>query len=341
MDSPLASESGEFYFYSPEELDGSRGAFGSRNLYVYRDGAPQHVATLDPSRPATRIQVTPDGRQMAFITSTKLTGYDNAGRAAMYRYGSATRSLTCVSCRPDGDPPAGLVEASQNGLFITNDGRVFFSTEDALVPRDADGIRDVYEYVDGRAQLITSGAGDAAASQNQRVGLVGVSSNGVDVYFATVDKLVPEDENGPFLKFYDARTNGGFPFNKPPAPCEAADECHGTETQDPAPLVVGTGADLGAGGNLPVEQGKKAQRKGKRGTRRCGRAPQREALQAEPTWEGGAMKAGRFVSILVRSTSATGDRRSRLSVRAMRRSPRSTASHRAPPQGDTQTSSPR
>jgi hypothetical protein len=271
VDSPLASDSGEFYFYSPEELDGSRGAFGSRNLYVYRDGAPQHVATLDPSRPATRLEVTPDGRLMAFITSTKLTGYDNAGRAVMYRYDSASRSLTCVSCRPDGEPPAGLVEGSQNGLFIANDGRVFFSTEDALVPRDADGIRDVYEYVDGRAQLITSGAGDAAASQNQRIGLVGVSANGVDVYFATVDQLVPEDENGPFLKFYDARTNGGFPFNKPPAPCEAADECHGTETEDPAPLVIGTGADLGAGGNLPLQSGRSGLRKGRRKARRCGR----------------------------------------------------------------------
>jgi hypothetical protein len=56
-------------------------------------------------------------------------------------------------------------------------------------------------------------------------------------------------------KFYDARTNGGFPFNKPPAPCEAADECHGTESQPAAPPQFGTGQDLGETGN--VQPGKK------------------------------------------------------------------------------------
>ena len=41
---------------------------------------------------------------------------------------------------------------------------------------------------------------------------MGVSPNGVDVYFATFDTLVPQDLNGAFLKFYDARTGGGFEF---------------------------------------------------------------------------------------------------------------------------------
>ena len=56
---------------------------------------------------------------------------------------------------------------------------------------------------------------------------MGVSPNGVDVYFSTYDTLVPQDENGAFLKFYDARTGGGFDFTPESPPCEAADECHG------------------------------------------------------------------------------------------------------------------
>ena len=40
---------------------------------------------------------------------------------------------------------------------MTNDGRTFFSTLDPLVPRDTDKLRDIYEYVEGRAQLISSG----------------------------------------------------------------------------------------------------------------------------------------------------------------------------------------
>ena len=46
--------------------------------------------------------------------------------------------LVCVSCLPSGAPPTTNVEASLNGLFMTNDGRAFFSTGDALVPQDTD-----------------------------------------------------------------------------------------------------------------------------------------------------------------------------------------------------------
>ncbi len=41
---------------------------------------------------------------------------------------------------------------------MADDGRAFFATEDSLVPRDKNGdIFDVYEYVGGRPQLISSG----------------------------------------------------------------------------------------------------------------------------------------------------------------------------------------
>ena len=61
-------------------------------------------------------------------------------------------------------------------------------------------------------QLISSGAGDNEGDLQLifPIGLVGVSQDGTDVYFSTYEELVPEDENGPFLKFYDARVNGGF-----------------------------------------------------------------------------------------------------------------------------------
>ena len=40
---------------------------------------------------------------------------------------------------------------------MADDGRTFFATKDSLVPRDKNGeITDVYEYVGGRPQLISS-----------------------------------------------------------------------------------------------------------------------------------------------------------------------------------------
>ena len=71
---------------------------------------------------------------MAFITSRA------ADRLRQRRaHGRCTRTtpgpqrLVCVSCMPDGAPPTVDVEGSQNGLFMTDDGRAFFSTRDALV----------------------------------------------------------------------------------------------------------------------------------------------------------------------------------------------------------------
>ena len=62
---------------------------------------------------------------------------------------------------------------------------------------------DVYEFVDGRPQLITTGhrrrrTRRAAARSTRRctTGLEGVSRDGVDVYFSTFDTLVPQDHNG-------------------------------------------------------------------------------------------------------------------------------------------------
>ena len=266
IDSAIAAERGDVYFYSPEELDGARGVPGKMNLYIWREGLVRHVATLEPpDRAASRINVSRNGAHMAFVTKTRVTPYDNDGRAQMYTYDPDTRRLNCVSCIPDGSKPTSEVEASQNGNFLTEDGRAFFSTVDPLTTRDANGIRDVYEYVDGRAQLISTGTGDNDGSLgNTPIGLVGVSADGTDVFISTYETLVGQDENGPFLKFYDARVGGGFPFNKPAAPCEAADECHGASSLPPAPKQIGTGASLGEGGNATVEKPKKAKKKKKK-----------------------------------------------------------------------------
>jgi hypothetical protein len=263
-DTTFAHNAGDIYFYSPEQLAGARGFLGRRNLYVYRNGQVEFVTTLEPNRPATRINVSENGAHMALITTTRLTAYDNTGHSEMYSYDPATHGIVCVSCLPDGEPPTSSVEGSQNGLFQTEDGRTFFSTKDALVPRDADGIKDVYEYVNGRPQLVSPGTGDYEGPEYAPTGLVGVSANGVDAYFSTYSTLVPEDENGPFLKFYDARTNGGFHFERPPAPCAAADECHGASSEEAAPLVIGTGQNNGSRGNVQQVKRKRRRCKAKR-----------------------------------------------------------------------------
>jgi hypothetical protein len=268
IDSKVASTSGGLFFFSPENLTGSAPRNG-KNLFFANDGQVHYVATLAGGQTIDRVQISPDGEHTGFLTRAKLTSYENEGFEEMYAYTPGTGKLICASCMPSGEPPTAEVEASQNGPFMSNDGRVFFATADPLVPADADPyhIPDVYEYVGGRAQLISSGTssngkapGGAAQFYAKTLGLESVSSSGRDVYFSTTDSMVPQDANGNFAKIYDARTDGGFELPESVAPCVAADECHGAGAQTPQAMQVGTGSKT-KGGNAPASKPKKHKHK--------------------------------------------------------------------------------
>jgi hypothetical protein len=283
---------GDIYFYSPEQLDGDRGIVGGQNLYDYREGKARFVATLEPEQkcrladlgsatlcaegPIVRFEVTPDDSRAAFLTTTQLTSYDNAGEIEMYSFTPSSGEIVCDSCRPDGKAPIDDVKASQDGRFLTNDGRVFFSTTDSLVSQDTNEGIDVYEFVDGRPQLITPGTGTATAAGGalnisgfaEKPGLVGVSNDGTDVYFGTFDTLTAEDHNGNFLKFYDARVNGGFAQPTPVPPCTAAEECHGAGSSAPQLPTQGTAAGISGGNAKHKAAAKKKQKKHKKTAKR-------------------------------------------------------------------------
>jgi hypothetical protein len=201
------------------------------------------------------MNVSPSGAHMAMITKAQLTGYDNEGFAEMYSYEPETGKIICDSCNPRGVPPLADVEGSNNGLFMANDGRTFFYSLDALVPKDTNKLHDVYEYVEGHPQLITTGTGSHDKTFNQsggvrsRAGLSAVSADGGNVYFDTYETLVSQDENGQFLKYYDARTDGGFLTEAPLQPCVAADECHGATSPTPSATGIVSDGNLG-GGNV-------------------------------------------------------------------------------------------
>jgi hypothetical protein len=223
------------------------------------------------------MQVSPSGSFMSFVTSNHVaqSQYENAGHMEMYTYEADTGRVICVSCVPSGAAPVSNAVASQDGLFMTNAGHAYFSTEDALVPTDTNHSEDVYEYVEGRPQLITPGTGDTVHAAGSGIpgldttaetaGLIGVSADGRDVYFGTFQTLVPSDHNGNFYKIYDARTAGGFTSPPPPQPCNAADECHGAGSSPDATPTNGTSAGLGSSGNVaqPQKESKKPKRNGK------------------------------------------------------------------------------
>jgi hypothetical protein len=264
------SRTGGYAYY----VDGS-------GVKLWHSGTTVAVAVAaDPSSypPATgTARVSADGTRLAFLSSDPLTGYDPEGASELYRYDATAGSLLCASCNPYGARPLGpssvpgaIVNGSEAQAYkprtMDADGsRLFFDSQDALLPNDSNGEQDVYEWraqgVSGCAKasgclgLISSGNAAEPAS------FVDASADGTDVFFLTDASLVPADSGS--ADIYDARIGGGFPSPETPIPC-FGDDCQSLppEPDDPTPGTLFYGSE----GNpaLQVQGARKKHRGGKR-----------------------------------------------------------------------------
>jgi hypothetical protein len=219
-------------------------------------------------------QVTPDGQGIAFQSVRSLTGYDNVGAAVepeVFVYSSSSGALSCASCTPTGIAPV-LANSSLSKVpissesttylrrWVSNSGnRVFFDSEEPLVPQDTNGVQDVYEWesegegtctaqnaspIDGGGCIYLLSGG---TSRNDSF-LVDADGPGESVFFEHVGPLqqvdVPFDHN----ELYDARVRGGF--KQVPSVCVGSSCQHsGIEpglTASPPASVAFSG-----GGNFP------------------------------------------------------------------------------------------
>ncbi len=184
---------------------------------------------------STDFQLSASGDDAVFPSTLSLSGFDGGGREEIFRFDSA-QGIDCVSCNPTGAKPPDDASLSPYGANLTDDGRVFFTSAEPLTLRDSNEKRDVYEWSEGKQELVSTGTSSEDSS------LLSVSSDGTDAFFFTRQKLVPEDENGATVRLYDAREGGGFAFGPPQFQCAASDECHGASTPAPAPLGAATTA---------------------------------------------------------------------------------------------------
>ncbi len=254
------------------------------------------VAIRKPFYHATRVSA--DGRHLAFESRAALTGYDNRDAAngeadiEVYKY-EAGGALLCVSCNPSGARPQGReLPVSYNypphegnavptgvwaaawipawehplhasNLLSANGGRLFFNSNDALLPRDANGAQDVYEWEapgegecredeedpnyfasnGGCIYLISSGQNPHEAEFWE------ASADGGDVFFTTEASLVPQDPGS--IDLYDARVEGGFAAPAEAAEC-AGEACQGTQ-EAPAQQTRSSSAYRGPG-NVPARR---------------------------------------------------------------------------------------
>jgi hypothetical protein len=172
--------------------------------------------------------------------------------------------------------------------YLSDSGRLFFDSPDALVPHDTNGLMDVYEYEPGGiggctvtqatfsersggcVNLISSG------TSSQESAFLDASENGDDAFFITAGKLVPEDREGGH-SVYDAHVCSteapcvAAPVSPPP--CTTGDSCKAAPS--PQPGIFGAPASAtfsGAGNVVPSSTTvapKKAKKKKKKKTVRC------------------------------------------------------------------------
>ncbi len=276
---------------SEENENGEHAEEDELNLYAFDEGELDFIGGLLPgdngigapsygawnASPSQRTaQVTRDGGHLAFMSLASLTGYDNTRSGGgkcrssqtpacreVFIYAADSESLTCASCNPSGEQPLGSSNLSlilpdrpfrqPGNLSREGNGRLFFESLDALVPRDVNAsTQDVYEWepngvgsckrAQGCVSLISSGQ-----SPNDSM-FVDSSDSGNDAFFITREKLLPRDKNDQ-LDLYDARVGGGFE-EAAPAPC-SPEACAGPIASPPAQPSAASNEVTGPGNPKP------------------------------------------------------------------------------------------
>jgi hypothetical protein len=349
------SDSGDRIYFQASANLAAGGSAGGVNLYVWSPTGTRLVAVLDPSE-GTGLgssSMSPSGRFFAFSSVAPVTGYDGRSPSCTYQslpddrcsqvfvYDAEAQSVRCASCDPAGAPAKSVVGAlpttisSTTGLIssyyaraVSNDGRVFFSSEARLVAGDINGKRDVYEWDGSALRLISTGKGSSDAV------FADISADGSTVFFSTEEALVGQDVDTN-IDLYAARTNGGLADqNTAPVvavPCRE-DGCQGRLSSPPGSVVAGSVTFAGEG-NPPAPETSSAKGAGPRVAKPKTIVGTRALLQVKVPGKGRigvsgsglssasrtAKKAGtyRVTVALSRAAQRTLKRKHRLTVQAM------------------------
>jgi hypothetical protein len=154
--------------------------------------------------------------------------------------------------------------------YLSNSGRLFFNSHDALVPQDVNGEWDVYEYEppgEGDCTTSTQSASDVYSPKAEGcVGLISsgesseesafldASESGGDVFFATLSQLVPQDVEHS-MAVYDAHECTSAapcfpPSAQTPPPCTTEASCKPAPEPQPAIYAAPSSATFAGPGNL-------------------------------------------------------------------------------------------
>lgn len=252
---------------------------GQTNVYVWQEGTPKGTlklaATLDSgfngSSSANSLRMlSENGKYLAF-TDNSPSLLEEFGQATsspscptmmetpgpcdeVFVYDIEAEQLECASCSADGAPQAGYAGDTLNknqGYMRTNahqmrivadDGTVFFTTLDGLLPADENHLEDVYAYDHGNLRLISR------ASNGRSARFLDASPDGKTVFISTDDPIAPTDVDDS-VDVYMTREGAGYPYTptaKTP-PCGGLEACRLGVPASPAQGSPGSASFHGPG----------------------------------------------------------------------------------------------
>ncbi len=273
----------------------------------------------------------------------------------VYLYDASDNRLVCASCNPTGARPIGVLDPEHSSLlveenkdeswagrwlagslpgwdetlghqasyqprYLSDNGRLFFDSADALVPQDTNGLEDVYEYEppagpgSAASDSCTMSSPTFSVSSNGCVNLISsgssslesdfydASESGDDVFFLAASRLSSADYDTTY-DVYDAHvcSVGWSCVAEPvsPPPCSSGDSCKAAPSPQPEIFGPAPSATFSGTGNV-VEEAKKGSRvkhkhkvrskrrakpKSKRGKHKRGKA--KKSHVADAGWKGG------------------------------------------------------
>ncbi len=267
---------------------------------------------------------------------------NNVPDEEVFLYDAGTGRLVCASCDPTGARPVGLFvgehaeehalvddiktwenhwlaanipgwtpsslnsPATYQSRYLSDSGRLFFNSSDALVPADVNGKEDVYEYEpagvgscqtpaygQSASDVFVEGAGGcvgliSAGTSSAESAFLDASESGGDVFFLTSSRLAPQDVDTSY-DIYDAHEcTTAVPCAPPPVAvppaCTTADSCKPAPSLQPAifgapasETFAGSG-NVVASGSTPVVTGRSLTRAQKlaKALKACARRPKRK-----------------------------------------------------------------
>ncbi len=237
----------------------------------------------------------------------------------VFLFDASTKDTVCASCHPTGERPSGvrIVGEGENGFhgyplvdlpqlwtkrwiaglipgwtptglgfalyqsrYLSNEGRLFFDSPDALSPHDPNGTWDVYEYEPEGVGRVGGCTTESASFSRRSGGCIGLISSGTsneesvfldasgrgpggeegeDVFFLTAAKLVPADVNTS-REVYDAHVcSTAAPCGSGtalPPPCTTAEACRAAPSPQPSVFGAPLSATFSGAGNVAPPVGK-------------------------------------------------------------------------------------